>query len=257
MYVNEMIDSVMKQSFRELELIIVNDGSTDDTTKILDNIQNDKVKILHSEHKGPSHARNLAIQHAKADIILNLDSDDKIAGDLLGKAYNIFRENKNAGIVYTECRYFGARQGIMRLGHYSHEKMLFSNRIVSAAFFRKEDWERCGGYSVNFRFGLEDWDLWLSIIESGRDVVKIPDSYFYYRIYKNPLESRSGRRNSDRSKSLDSIILVYERHHYLISKHPAILRRFEKFKVEQDSGALRHLRNMIYPIRHKLACLIN
>lgn len=256
-YINEMIESVMDQSFIDFELIIVNDGSTDDTRQILDNIHFDRVRIILSEHKGPSFARNFAIRNARADLIFNLDADDKIAPDLLEKGYNIFLGKKNVGIVYPECRYFGARRGIMKTGHYSLENMLHSNRIVSAAFFRKEDWITCGGYSESFLYGLEDWDLWLSIIELGREVVKIQDSSFYYRIYKNPSASRAGRRNSDRTKSLESILLIYERHKQLIARHPAILRRFEKFKQEKDSGTLRQVRNLVFPIRQRLSRLIN
>jgi hypothetical protein len=143
----------------------------------------------------------------------------------------------------------------MRLGNYSHERMLRSNRIASAAFFRKEDWYRCGGYSESFRYGLEDWDLWLSIIESGREVVKIPDSFFYYRIYKDHLDSRAGRLNSDRTRSIESVMLVYERHKKIIAQHPSILRRFEKYKKESNSKTIIQLRNLIFPLRHKLACL--
>jgi glycosyltransferase involved in cell wall biosynthesis len=257
MHIQEMTESVMNQSFQDFELIIVDDGSVDDTKKVLDAIQTEKVKIIHSEHRGPSAARNLAIQNARADIIFNLDADDRIAPDLLEKGYKIFLERKNIGIVYTECRYFGARSGIMKTGHYSLENMLRANRIVSAAFFRKEDWIACGGYSEAFLYGLEDWDLWLNIIELGREVVKIQDSSFYYRIYKDLSASRAGRRNSDRTKSLESVLLIFERHKHLIVRHPAILRRFEKLKLEKDSGKLRQVRNMVFPIRHKLACLIN
>lgn len=252
-----MIDSVLNQTFQDFEIVIVNDGSTDDTKEILDRIQHDKIRVIHSEHKGPSHARNMAISSAEADIIFNLDADDKIANDLLQKGFNVIQMNHDAGIVYTECRYFGARKGIMKNGQYSLEKMLVSNRIVSAAFFQKSDWEKCGGFSEEFKYGLEDWDLWLSIIESGKKVVKIPDSCFYYRIYPKPCESRSGKRNSDRSKALNSVLSIYKRHHRLYSGYPAIMDRFHRYEIEKDSSFKKRIRNLIFPLRYRLACLVN
>lgn len=256
-YIHEMIDSVLNQTFQDFEIIIVNDGSTDNTKEILDKIQHEKIRIIHSEHRGPSHARNLAISNAKADVIFNLDADDKISGDLLEKGFDVLLKSNNVGIVYTECKYFGARSGKFRVGSYSLERMLVSNRIVSAAFLRKSDWEKCGGYSEVFAYGLEDWDLWLSIIEQGREVVKIPDSCFYYRIYPKPCESRSGKRNSDRSKALNSVLLVYKRHYKLYSGYPTIMERFLQYEIEKNSALKKRIRNMIFPLRYKFACLVH
>lgn len=252
-----MIDSVLNQTFQDFEIIIVNDGSSDNTKKILDKIQHDKIRIFHSEHKGPSHARNLAIRNARSSIIFNLDADDRIAEDLLQKGFDVLMLNNNAGIVYTECRFFGARSGIMKLGSYNLEKILVSNRIVSAAFFRKDDWEKCGGYSEQFTFGLEDWDLWLSIIELGRDIIKIPDSCFFYRIYPNPSASRSGKRNSDRSKALDAVLLIYNRHTMLYSGYPSIAKRARQYEKENDSVLIKKIKNLVFPVRYKIACLVN
>lgn len=252
-----MINSVLNQTFHDFEIIVVNDGSTDDTGNILDSIQNEKIRIIHSEHKGPSHARNLAINNAKSSIIFNLDADDRIAEDLLEKGFKVFQENENAGIVYTECIFFGARSGKMKVGPYSLERMLVSNRIVSAAFFRKEDWGKCGGYSEEFVYGLEDWDLWLNIIELERDIVKIPDSYFYYRVHPIASESRSGKRNSDRTKSINAALLVYNRHKHLYLRYPESGSRMLQYEKENHSRLRKKIKNMVFPLRYKLACLVN
>ncbi len=256
-FVREMIDSVLNQTFQEFEIIIVNDGSTDNTKDILDSIRHEKLRIIHTDHKGPSHARNVAIREANSPFIFNLDSDDKIAVDLLEKGYGILLDNPKAGIVYTEVRYFGSRAGKMNLGTYSLERMLTSNRIVSAAFFRREDWDKTGGYSESYVFGLEDWDFWLSIIELGREVIKIPDSFLYYRVYSDPRVSRSGRINSDRKRALESILLVYKSHDSLYSRFPGISDRFSRLEAESNSVLKRTIKNMLFPLKHRLACLIS
>jgi len=88
-YIHEMLDSVFAQSFQDFEIIIVNDGSTDNTREILEAIQHNKVRICHTRNRGPAHARNLAIKKAKGEIILNLDADNKIAPTFLEKCFSI------------------------------------------------------------------------------------------------------------------------------------------------------------------------
>lgn len=221
-YIHEMIDSVLNQTFQDFEIIIVNDGSTDDTQVILQKIRHDKIQIIHTEHRGPSHARNTAIANARAQIIFNLDADDKIASDLFEKAYNVFSNRSNIGIVYTNCEYFGSKSGKMDIEDYSFEGMLFGNKIVSAAFFTKYDWKVTGGYSEGFVYGLEDWDLWLKIIKQGREIIKISDSYFYYRSYENPYSSRSGIRKASKLKMLYSLARIMYGHKMLYVLSPFI-----------------------------------
>ena len=257
-YIEEMIFSVLVQSFTDFEMIIVNDGSTDNTKEILDKISDEKVRIFHTDNKGPSHARNIAIKSAKAPLILNLDADDKIAPDLLEKGLNILIKNPDAGIVYSDCRYFGARTGWMNTGNFNLRRMLTENQIISAAFFRKKDWEITGGYCERFIYGLEDWDLWLSIIELGRDVIKIPDSLVYYRTYKNITESRSGRRNSDRMMSEFSNALILDRHRELYERFPDVYRKHSKKTtgIEKEIFPVRLLKNINFILKQKIRFFI-
>ena len=119
----------------------------------------------------------------------------------------------------------------------------------------KDDWEMCGGYSEDFIYGLEDWDLWLSIIELGQGVIKIPDSCFYYRAYRDLSESRSGILYQDRPKVVQSILQVFKRHPGLYSRYPAVARGFSKYENE---GVLRRkVKSLVYPLKFKIACLLN
>jgi len=248
-----MIESVLSQTFDEYEIIIVNDGSTDNTEQILKNIDNERVKIIHTENHGPSHARNTAISHARASIIMNLDADDKIAPVLLEKAYKIFSSRENIGIVYSDAEFFGTRTGKFKLADYSLKKMLFENRIISQAFFRKEDWEKVGGYSTELVHDLEDWDFWLLIIELGREVVKIPENLVYYRTYRNPHDSRSGRRKQDRLKTLESLATIFRRHKDLYSACPRAWEHFSKIEknFKHENPLMRLLKTIAYNLKIK------
>jgi glycosyltransferase involved in cell wall biosynthesis len=252
-FIQEMIESVFRQPFADYEIIIVNDGSTDDTANILNSIANEKVKIIHTENLGPAHARNTAIKHSRAPLILNVDADDKIAPGLLSKAFEIFSTNSNAGIVYCDAECFGARSGKFEIGEYTKEAMLHDNRITSLGFFRKNDWLTVGGYSDEFKYGLEDWDFWLSVIELGGEVIRIPEPLFYYRTYENLTESRSGRRKTNRLKTLESQVVLFRRHKRLYSEFPDALEFFLKIekKFKNENFMIRFVKNNLYGLMRK------
>ena len=251
-FIHEMLESVFNQTFEDYEIIIVNDGSTDNSAEILNSIVHEKVKIIHTENHGPAIARNTAIEHAKASIIMNLDADDKIAPSLLKKAYTIFCSNLNTGIVHCDAECFGAKSGKFEIGEHSLESMLYDNRINSQSFFRKEDWKLVGGYSAELIYGLEDWDFWLLIIELGREVVKIPETLVCYRTYKDQAECRSGRRKRDRRKMMESQLQVFHRHEKLYSTCPGALEHFIKLeKIKNENITVRIAKSILYRFRQK------
>jgi len=187
-YLDEAVDSVMAQTFKDYEIIIVNDGSTDrNTVEILKSYSKPKTRVIHTENKGLASARNTAIKEANGKYILPLDADDKIGSEYCAKAVEILNKEKNMGIVYCEAKLFGDKKGKWNIPEYSLEKMLLCNLIFASALFKKEDWEKTGGYNSNMKAGWEDWDFWLSIIDLGRKVYKIPEVLFYYRIKKHSM----------------------------------------------------------------------
>ena len=184
-YIQESIKSVLNQTYKNIELIIIDDGSTDkETIKILQYINNDNIKLLKTERLGPSGARNKGITEASGEYILPLDADDIIDKTYIEKAVDYMEKNYNVGIVYCEAELFGEKSEKWKLPSYSIEQMLFGNVIFVTALFRKIDWELVGGFDTSFKYGLEDYDFWLSIIELGREVIQIPEILFKYRIKK-------------------------------------------------------------------------
>lgn len=182
-YIKESIDCVENQTYKNIELIIINDGSTDlETIRILDTIQNKNIKIINTNKIGPSGARNEGIKYSTGEYILPLDSDDLIDYTYISKAVEIMEKNNNIGIVYCKASFFGEKEGDWDLPEYSINKMLINNIIFVSALFRKDDWQKVGGFDTSFLHGLEDYDFWMSILELGRDVEKIQEVLFRYRI---------------------------------------------------------------------------
>ena len=184
-YLDESIDSVLAQTFQDFEIIVVDDGSDDKTSmKILNNYKKPKTKLIRTSNQGPSCARNTGIKIATGDYIFPLDADDRIEDSYLEKAVNMLDKHPEIGIVYCEAELFGKQSGKWDLKEYAFPDILLHNCIFCTAMFRKSDWAKVGGYKKEMNINIEDWEFWLSLIEQGLEVYRIPEVLFYYRIKK-------------------------------------------------------------------------
>jgi glycosyltransferase involved in cell wall biosynthesis len=210
-YLGEAVGSVLKQTYQNFELIIVDDGSNDERTRrALDAYDQPKIKLVRTIHQGLANARNSGIEVARGKYILPLDADDMIGETYLGKAISILEANENIGIVYSKAEFFGEASGEWELPPYRFPDILLGNLIFCSGFFRKRDWAAVNGYNPNMVYGWEDYDFWLSLIELGREVVRIPEKLFFYRKRSNSMV---------RGMSSDHIIYSYAQ---LLKNHPQL-----------------------------------
>jgi glycosyltransferase involved in cell wall biosynthesis len=181
-YIDESVDSVLKQTFQSFEIIIINDGSTDPfTIEHLKHFHIPKTRVIHTDNKGVAAARNRGIQEASGRYILPLDADDCITPIYLEKAVAILDSQPDVGIVYGQAELFGEQTGFWNLPDYRFPDILLGNVIFNSAVFRKADWETVGGYRSNMIYNYEDYDFWLYLIELGRKIIRLPDIVYYYR----------------------------------------------------------------------------
>ena len=169
-YIEETIHSILSQTYKNWEMIIIDDGSEDnETIDILKKVELiDNIQVIKTNHVGPAEARNIGIKHSCGEFILPVDADDLIDNTYIEKAVQQMNNNNNIGIVYCHADLFGIKTGPWELPEYSIDKMLIDNIIFVSALFRKSDWEQVGGFKSNMEHGMEDYDFWLSIIELGR-----------------------------------------------------------------------------------------
>lgn len=207
-FLNEAVESVLTQTLDDFEIIIVNDGSTDpDTRYILENYDKPKTRVIHTTNQGLSAARNTGIREASGRYILPLDGDDRIGPTYLEKAVKILDENAGIGIVYCKAEFFGAVQKPWNLPEYSLAEMLIDNILFCSGVFRKSDWGTVGGYRTDMKFGWEDYDFWLSLIERGAMVHRIPEVMFYYRISQDSM-----LRTKSRNQKIDMFEIIFNNH---------------------------------------------
>jgi glycosyltransferase involved in cell wall biosynthesis len=184
-FLQETIESVLKQTYQNFEIVVVNDGSPDvGTITLLKRAKWPKTQILHIENSGVSHARNIGIANSRGKYILPLDADDKLAESYLEKAVEIL-ERTDITVVTSQVQYFGKKKTVFRLPEYSLEGLMGQNLLVCTSMFRRKDFEQTSGFNVNMKHGFEDWDFWLSLLKDGGKVHRIDEVLFYYRIRKN------------------------------------------------------------------------
>jgi glycosyltransferase involved in cell wall biosynthesis len=205
------VESVLQQTWQDFEIIIVNDGSTDEyTNRLLASYSRPQTRIITIANQGLAQARNTGIAAAQGEYILPLDADDRIGREYLEKAISILDDQPKTGIVYCQAEKFGAESGPWHSADYSLRRMLLGNLIFCSALFRREDWKRTGGYKPEMKAGWEDWDFWLSLLELGREVYRIPDVLFFYRV-----------KEVSMAKSMD-VSKKVEMHLKVIHNHPAL-----------------------------------
>lgn len=181
-YLDEAVHSVLEQTYQDFEIIVIDDGSTNEKTlEILETYDRPKTRLIRMSHQGLAKARNNGITACTGKYILPLDADDKIGCTYLEKAVGVLEANERVGIVYCKAEFFGEASGKWELPAYQFPSILHGNVIFCSAFFRKSDWAKVNGYNPNMIYGWEDYDFWLSLIELGRDVFSIPETLFYYR----------------------------------------------------------------------------
>jgi glycosyltransferase involved in cell wall biosynthesis len=187
-YIHDAVASVRSQTLNEYEIIVVDDGSTDSLTRrVLDELVGGGIRVFRTINQGLAAARNTGILQACGDYILPLDADDRIAHRFLELAVDVLDSNPDVGVVYGKVEFFGEAAGVWLQPDYSPTRILFENMIVASAMFRRTDWLLIGGYRQGMRHGWEDWDFWLSFVELGRTVVKLPEVMFFYWIRKNSM----------------------------------------------------------------------
>lgn len=186
-YLPETLESALKQTFKDFEIIIVNDGSTDETEQWVSQIKDPRVRLISQKNQGLSGARNTGITNAQAEHIAILDADDLWEPDKLEKQVRVLDENPEVALVYTwvafideDSKHTGRVFKNCAEGDVWEE--LTQHNIVecgSVPLIRRSCFETVGLFDRNLGSYLEDWDMWLRIaVDHKFKVVKEPLVYY-------------------------------------------------------------------------------
>lgn len=195
--VSETLDSVLKQTYKNIEIIIVNDGSQDNIFEVIEPyLSQNRNIIYHSQqNKGLSGARNSGIALSKGNYILCLDSDDLIAFSYIERCVKVLDSQPKTKLVYSNGYFFEAENGKWKFPKYSFRNLLLGNSIHASAMMRKSDFLKNGPYDESLAI-YEDWNLWINILKDEGGVVLIEEPLFFCRKRENK-SSLSDFRNQN------------------------------------------------------------
>jgi glycosyltransferase involved in cell wall biosynthesis len=192
-FLSQAVTSVTDIKRNDIEIIVVDDGSTDDRTNREMRILIDKgINVIRQENKGLAAARNAGISVSKGRYILPLDADNRLRPGYVEHGVRVLEANPRVGVVYGDAEYIGAGTGLWHVGPFERDRLLNSNFIDACAIYRRLLWEQNGGYDGTMPVqGEEDWDFWLSTLEHGWEFAYVPEVLFEYRITSGSMVART------------------------------------------------------------------
>ena len=207
-FVREAIESVLAQSFQRFELIVIDDGSTDELTiRTLREIRCDKTRILHQTNQGLAETRNNGALVADGKYICYLDADDALESTYLEKTVSTLEMDESLGSCYSWARCFGELDSVWETQDLDPFYLRQYSTAPSHSVIRKEAWEKVkrmngSGFLTKYNGYFEDWVFWIDMVQCGFRGKVIPEPLIRYRVHKGSLGARHRAGFSDMLKVL-------------------------------------------------------
>jgi len=232
-FLAEALDSVAAQIVQDLEVIVVDDGSTDAATRAtLAALDRPRTRVIGTrDNRGLAAARNLGLAEARGAYLCALGADDRLAPRYLEATLSRLEADPSLTWVSTWLQTFGDESWVWRPERCDVAALLAECTVHGAALVRLDAVRAAGGYDERMREGNEEWDLWLRLAERGHCGVILPEALFYYR---------------RRPGSLSAITLAPENHLRLVrtlleQHHDAVLGHLDEILTLKDVEGETHL----------------
>jgi glycosyltransferase involved in cell wall biosynthesis len=229
--IDETIESTLKSSCQAIEVIIINDGSTQKES--LDSLEkyrdHAKIKVIDTVNNGLAAARNTGAKLAKGSYLTFLDADDKVAPEYYEKAIRVLKNYSNVFFVGAWTQYFENSNAMWPTLHPLPPLILFHNTINSSALvYKKESFLASGLNDAALKDGLEDYESVLHLLSNGFNGVVLPEILFSYRVRKNSMF-----RKLNLHKKRSALEYITTKHSKFYSKFAAAIL---KLQIQNGSG---------------------
>jgi GT2 family glycosyltransferase len=213
-WLDEAVDSVINADSFPIELIIVDDGT--DCVESLEALRRQTqkapwIRIISQENRGLGLARIRGVEEAQGDIVFFLDADDSVDARFFGEGMSLLWRFSNISMVTAWEQYFGEVSKVWPKWDGDLPWMLGKNMTTPMVMVRRTAWLNCVRWQSDFANNYEDYDAWLSLMESGHRLFCIPEVRLYHRIRK---DSRWERRSSLELLQLKAALLRHHRRLY-------------------------------------------
>lgn len=192
-YLPACVKGIKAQTFKDWEIIAIDDGSSDGTREWLAENLTEGLVVLNERNLGTYASLNVALAHAKGDFIAVLNDDDLWASEKLEKQVELFAAHPKVGLVHTDGWFIDGQGKRMEGSPLGFEfprtesgdvllSLLYQNKIIaSAALIRRECFDKLGGFNESY-FGSGDWEMWLRIAEDY-EIGFVQEPLTFYRVH--------------------------------------------------------------------------
>ena len=226
------LQSLRSQTYKNFSIIIINDGSNDLVTlKILKNIFDKNVRIIHQKNAGLASARNTGILNCSTEFILPLDADDWLASNALETFTLFLKKKKKYDYVYSNIVNQDQSTGSLKK-HYNYFEQLFSNQIPYSIFIRTDILKKVGMYDLAMKNGFEDWELNLRLGKKGYVGHCLNKDLFFYNV------SNEGMLKKISIKNFAYIYGYIRKKHKDLFKFYSLLKHYKKYWNKKSSHIL-------------------
>ncbi|GAK93156.1 beta-1,3-glucosyltransferase [Nonlabens ulvanivorans] len=208
--IERAVKSCAQQSYAVAQIIVVNDGSIDDSLQVLEKLKKvyNTLEVINQKNQGVCVARNNGITAATGDYILMLDADDFFDQSFVKKALTLFIENSTHGAVISGYRKI--RNGVPSKEHFFKPldlaSCLYNNGMHACALFPKKALVQAGLYDPAMQYAHEDWDLNIRLLKNGFTVGIIEQALFNYT------QTQDSRSSITREQDLSMRMLMYQKY---------------------------------------------
>lgn len=200
-YLGEAIESAQCQIYKNIEIIVVNDGSTDNTVEVANSYN---VVLINTMNRSVSHARNIGIKKATGKYIVCLDADDKLHSEYIATLIPFM---KSYDIVGTWAELFGDRRGILTYSdvkEVTHAMLRQKNYVHTSAMFKKSLFKNYGGFDEQLVKGYEDWEYWRRLAANGASIMIYHRALLYYRKHGSTRNDIARKHSAELVKYIDA-----------------------------------------------------
>jgi glycosyltransferase involved in cell wall biosynthesis len=239
-YLSEAIQSGLDQTYQPIEVIVVDDGSTDDTAKVAKSFA-PKVRYHYQDNAGPSAARNTGAGLAKGNYIVFLDADDVLKPEYVAECLAHLGKHPQARYVYTQMVLFGRQSETTTYPEYDVASMRWGNYIHASALLPRE-LVIAYPYDPAMRDGWEDWDFYLTLADQGIAGVLLNKPLLRYRKHA----TGGSREDSIQGKKRRKMLMT------MIDRHPGLYPAGAKLYVFAKLWLQAHLPGLVPGLKRVL-----
>jgi glycosyltransferase involved in cell wall biosynthesis len=197
-YIVKTIDSILSQTLKQFEFIIINDGSTDNTLNLINQYADKRIIVINNKNNGLPFSLNLGIAQAKSKYIARIDGDDIALPDRLEIQYKFMEQTPNIAVLGTAVNYIDHQGNYIGRSFPLLKKSLINYYLKSTGsvishptvIMRSEALKSVGGYCPNLKTA-EDYHLWCKFLRKGYEILNLPNALTNYRILSTSLSSNN------------------------------------------------------------------